>query len=445
MESSADRAATRAGDHTTRVAAALSTPRDAEHASGGGAGETSAFDMLPGLVQFGALVAFCQNYVITSMQCAGPSMLPTLGLSGDIVLMWPTASGLITPQLGDVVICTSVTDPTSTVCKRIAGMPGDIVRYRWKPGMIHSSSTLVPPGQCWLHGDNSNDSTDSRYYGSVPLALIKGVVFMKLWPLSEARWISRTPPRAEEMAAVQQQQQQQQQQQLREQRERQERQETDQKAAQPRRAPETEDSLHASRASAPAIRQTQPQPTPEETAPEQPMPQKELPQDPVQHSPSVPKPPSAAQQQQPAQQPAAKHPPAEQEPLSTHPTQPPPSAKPVQQTQQQTQQQQQQQQQQQPAESDDNHRLASSLIPGSPSGAPQHERSQEQKAAPTGEGLSVSSDSERSGRGGDITKPASSAMDAVEEDEYSEALAAAAWRARMLQEQPTGKEAAPRP
>ena len=57
----------------------------------------------------------------------------------------------------------------------------------------------------------------------------------------------------------------------------------------------------------------------------------------------------------------------------------------------------------------------------------------------------MSSDSERSGRGDDITKPAPSAMDAVEEDEYSEALAAAAWRARMLQEQQTGKEAAPRP
>ena len=81
----------------------------------------------PSLVQFGALIASAQNYALSVMQCVGPSMLPTLGISGDVVLMWPTASGLIQPQLGDVVICASPTDPTSTVCKRITGLHDDFV------------------------------------------------------------------------------------------------------------------------------------------------------------------------------------------------------------------------------------------------------------------------------------------------------------------------------
>ena len=67
-------------------------------AAGGQTGDILSF--APSLIQFGALTAFAQNYVLAVMQCVGPSMLPTLGASGDVVLMWPTASGLMKPQLG---------------------------------------------------------------------------------------------------------------------------------------------------------------------------------------------------------------------------------------------------------------------------------------------------------------------------------------------------------
>lgn len=162
--------------------------------------DVASLDILPGLVKFGALTVFVQNYVLQSMQCIGPSMLPTIGLSGDVVLLWPTASGLIRPQIGDVVICSSPTDPSATVCKRIAGMPGDIVRPRRAPGGPRlEREIVVPRGQCWLLGDNANDSTDSRWYGPVSLALVRGVVFLKVWPFSEMGWISRTPPRPEHL------------------------------------------------------------------------------------------------------------------------------------------------------------------------------------------------------------------------------------------------------
>lgn len=170
-----------------------------------GGGLTDLLTFAPSLLQFGALAAFAQSYVLSVMQCVGPSMMPTLGLSGDVVLMWPTASGLLHPQLNDVVICSSPTDPSSTVCKRIVGLPGDVVRYRRLPGMPLLAGALggrdanehvqqVPPGQCWLQGDNAADSCDSRYYGPVPLSLVRGIVFVKLWPMREAGWISRTRP-----------------------------------------------------------------------------------------------------------------------------------------------------------------------------------------------------------------------------------------------------------
>ena len=36
----------------------------------------------------------------------------------------------------------------------------------------------------WLEGDNSSNSTDSRVYGAVPQAMLKGRVWLKLWPLT---------------------------------------------------------------------------------------------------------------------------------------------------------------------------------------------------------------------------------------------------------------------
>ena len=95
-------------------------------------------------------------------------------------------------------MCVSPTDPTQTVCKRVAGMPGDTVRYRWLPGMPAPAQpereAYVPQGQCWLQGDNQHDSTDSRYFGPVPLSLIRGVLICKVWPFAQMGWISRQAP-----------------------------------------------------------------------------------------------------------------------------------------------------------------------------------------------------------------------------------------------------------
>ena len=39
---------------------------------------------------------------------------------------------------------------------------------------------FVPPGHVWLEGDNATNSTDSRAYGPIPLAMIRGRVFYKV-------------------------------------------------------------------------------------------------------------------------------------------------------------------------------------------------------------------------------------------------------------------------
>ena len=47
----------------------------------------------------------------------------------------------------------------------------------------------VPEGHCWLAGDNLPDSRDSRDYGPLPLALIKGKVIARVLPFRQRKWI----------------------------------------------------------------------------------------------------------------------------------------------------------------------------------------------------------------------------------------------------------------
>ena len=42
--------------------------------------------------------------------------------------------------------------------------------------------TWAGQGHVWLAGDNRENSEDSRSYGSVPQALVEGIVSVRLWP-----------------------------------------------------------------------------------------------------------------------------------------------------------------------------------------------------------------------------------------------------------------------
>ena len=125
--------------------------------------------------------------------------------------------------VGDVVV---VHRPgrEGTVCKRILGLPGDIVvmprgaesrnlteavvrkkaevamenmlaSNRGKPSTWPTTSfegnvpftqnqiRIVPDGHIWLEGDNSLDSVDSRSYGPIPAGLVIGRVVCRVWPI----------------------------------------------------------------------------------------------------------------------------------------------------------------------------------------------------------------------------------------------------------------------
>ena len=82
---------------------------------------------------------------------------------------------------GDVVVLESPEAAGQFLIKRLVGFEGDLVTDR------NGRSWLVPPGRCWVEGDNPTFSDDSNAFGPVPLALIDSRVLAVVWPLSEVK------------------------------------------------------------------------------------------------------------------------------------------------------------------------------------------------------------------------------------------------------------------
>jgi inner membrane protease subunit 1 len=67
--------------------------------------------------------------LIMWLQVYGPSMLPTLNLTGDVLLTEHLSPRLGKVGSGDVVLVRSPVDPRKTLTKRVVGMEGDRVTF----------------------------------------------------------------------------------------------------------------------------------------------------------------------------------------------------------------------------------------------------------------------------------------------------------------------------
>lgn len=100
-------------------------------------------------------------------------MFPTLAAENDFVHVskkYRDGNGV---RMGDCVVAAKPTDHGHRVCKRITGMPGDLIL---SDPMDPESYIEVPKGHVWVTGDNLEHSLDSRTYNSLPMGLIKGKI-----------------------------------------------------------------------------------------------------------------------------------------------------------------------------------------------------------------------------------------------------------------------------
>lgn len=172
------------------------------------------------ILDFGSVFVrtVCALHLFTSegyelCQTEGASMLPTLAVQNDFCVVNKTLRNGRGIEMGDMVVARKPTAPEQLVCKRITGMPGDVVlidpssgsvngireeyegqamsesmreemmlldkRYRGVSsvgGDPYDQYIVVPDGHVWVTGDNLSDSIDSRTYSAVPMGLITGKI-----------------------------------------------------------------------------------------------------------------------------------------------------------------------------------------------------------------------------------------------------------------------------
>lgn len=148
------------------------------------------------------------TYVYEFTETRGESMLPTLAATNDYVHALKKYKDGKGCQIGDCIVAVKPSDPDHRVCKRITGMPGDIILVDPSMGFnvfganngtklpsrnqetsvdstnetpeeedeSFNSFIKVPKGHVWVTGDNLSHSLDSRTYNSLPMGLIRGKI-----------------------------------------------------------------------------------------------------------------------------------------------------------------------------------------------------------------------------------------------------------------------------
>jgi signal peptidase I len=173
-----------------------------------------------------------RTFVIQAFKIPSGSMIPTLDV-GDHILVTkfllgtpvdiPFTNitlfhmpGLRKPERGDVVVFKFPQDPSRDFIKRVIGVGGDVVQEKNKqmyvngrklvepyiqhddaridPGYVDPRDNFgpvtVPEGAIFVMGDNRDESYDSRFWGFVPLANVKGKAVIIYWSWDSSKtWV----------------------------------------------------------------------------------------------------------------------------------------------------------------------------------------------------------------------------------------------------------------
>jgi signal peptidase I len=133
-----------------------------------------------------------RSFVVEAFKIPSGSMIPTLEI-GDHIFVGKFVYDFRKPQRGDVIVFKAPPDPSIDYIKRVVGIEGDKVEVQ--KGRVYVNGTnagfgeaqcppgshwacdgpiVVPKDQVFVMGDNREDSSDSRFWGYVPLESIKG-------------------------------------------------------------------------------------------------------------------------------------------------------------------------------------------------------------------------------------------------------------------------------
>ncbi|XP_052173143.1 uncharacterized protein LOC127788643 [Diospyros lotus] len=148
-------------------------------------------------VTFGLIALTVSDRYVSIVPIRGVSMSPTLNphgsssirLADDFVLVEKFCLEKYKFSHGDVVVFRSPSDHREKHIKRITALPGDWITSHYSHDILR-----VPEGHCWVEGDNSTSSLDSRSFGPIPLGLVQGRVTHIIWPPQRVGRVERRIP-----------------------------------------------------------------------------------------------------------------------------------------------------------------------------------------------------------------------------------------------------------
>lgn len=174
-------------------------------------GRSFIFILVLGAIVFLPLPA---QLIAAAFKVPTAAMEPTLGGASrgtpDHILIDRLSYRVTTPHRGDLAVFSTsgiagIPGEGSLFVKRVVGLPGEKIEIREGrvfanarqlgeqdgiPSVTYvatsASSYVVPEGAYFMLGDNSRNSYDSRYWGSVPRTNIQGRVARIYYPFSRA-------------------------------------------------------------------------------------------------------------------------------------------------------------------------------------------------------------------------------------------------------------------
>lgn len=158
-------------------------------------------------------------FLFRPFQVSGESMFPTFKNKEYILTNVMAFSFKVDPpRRGDVIVFKAPVDAEKDYIKRVIGLPGDTVMV--KDGYVYlnnakldesaylgpdvrtygggylkeGQSSLVPPGNYIVMGDNRPFSSDSREWGLLPQKDLIGKSFFVYWPINAMRPVKNPFP-----------------------------------------------------------------------------------------------------------------------------------------------------------------------------------------------------------------------------------------------------------
>ena len=146
-----------------------------------------------------AAIFLVVNAATGRFRIEGDSMEPNLH-NGEYVLIDKISYLLHPPERGDVVVFTPPNNERDYI-KRVIGLPGDTVTI--KGGQVYVNGVvldepylknlirgdmparMVEAGRYFVMGDNRNNSSDSRAFGTITPQSIVGRAWLVYWPPSD--------------------------------------------------------------------------------------------------------------------------------------------------------------------------------------------------------------------------------------------------------------------